>query len=172
MLRLRCAGSSLSTGQRGSDPEEANQIWMHYSCPAVDLYASKKNTQCPKFFSLSDRDALWAWPVRGWTWMWLAFHRASLQPFKMLQPHLPGHFMTANGVCLKSGAWRHRRYNFNALCLSSSAFLQDFLDRGRAFFAVKVYLGAIAACHVGFHGQPVREHPLISRFTRGHTTCI
>lgn len=69
------------------------------------------------------------------------------------ESHLSGHFMTATGACLKSCAWLHRRYHFNVPCLSSSAFLPDFLDRG-AFFAVKVYLAAVSACHVVFHGKP------------------
>lgn len=33
-----------------------------------------------------------------------------------------------------------------------SSFLQDLINKRRAFFTMKVYLAAIAACHVGFGG--------------------
>ena len=46
-------------------------------------------------------------------------------------------------------------------------FLQELLDKGRAFSTVKVYLAAISACHVGFGNAPVGQHPLVCRFMRG-----
>ncbi|XP_057206214.1 uncharacterized protein LOC130564268, partial [Triplophysa rosa] len=46
-------------------------------------------------------------------------------------------------------------------------FLQDLIDKGRSFSTIKVYLAAIAACHVGFDGTSVRQHPLLRRFMKG-----
>ena len=47
------------------------------------------------------------------------------------------------------------------------SFLQDLLDRGRAFSTVKVYLAAISACHIGFGDKPVGQHPLVRQFMKG-----
>ncbi|XP_029975786.1 uncharacterized protein LOC115408980 [Salarias fasciatus] len=47
------------------------------------------------------------------------------------------------------------------------SFLQDMVDKGRAFSTIKVYLAAISACHIGFEGKTVGQHPLICRFMRG-----
>lgn len=38
-------------------PQVVEQIWQRYGRAAVDLFASRENTQCPLFFSLSDADA-------------------------------------------------------------------------------------------------------------------
>ncbi|XP_051988692.1 uncharacterized protein LOC127648137 [Xyrauchen texanus] len=46
-------------------------------------------------------------------------------------------------------------------------FLQDLMDKGRSFSTIKVYLAAIAACHVGFDSATVGQHPLIRRFMKG-----
>lgn len=46
-------------------------------------------------------------------------------------------------------------------------FLQDLLEKGRSFSTIKVYLAAISACHVGFEGSTVGQHPLIRRFMKG-----
>ncbi|XP_039529209.1 uncharacterized protein LOC120480253 [Pimephales promelas] len=46
-------------------------------------------------------------------------------------------------------------------------FLQDLMDKGRSFSTIKVYLAAISACHVGFEGSTVGQHPLIRRFMKG-----
>lgn len=46
-------------------------------------------------------------------------------------------------------------------------FLQDLLDKGRAFSTVKVYLSAISACHVGINSGTIGQHPLVCRFMRG-----
>ncbi|XP_016341804.1 uncharacterized protein LOC107688601 [Sinocyclocheilus anshuiensis] len=46
-------------------------------------------------------------------------------------------------------------------------FLQDLIDAGKSFSTIKVYLAAIAACHVGFDGTTVGQHPLIRRFMKG-----
>lgn len=46
-------------------------------------------------------------------------------------------------------------------------FLQDLLEKGISFSTIKVYLAAISACHVGFEGSTVGQHPLIRRFMKG-----
>ncbi|XP_050972479.1 uncharacterized protein LOC127169281 [Labeo rohita] len=46
-------------------------------------------------------------------------------------------------------------------------FLQELLDKGRAFSTVKVYLAAISACHVGIDDNTMGRHPLVCRFMRG-----
>jgi len=47
------------------------------------------------------------------------------------------------------------------------AFLQSLIDKGKAFSTIKVYLAAISACHIGFEGKTVGQHPLVCRFMRG-----
>ncbi len=49
------------------------------------------------------------------------------------------------------------------LCSTSDVlcFLQDFLNKGRAFSTIKVYLSAISACHVGFNADTIGQHPLV-----------
>ncbi|KAK5930341.1 hypothetical protein CgunFtcFv8_026581 [Champsocephalus gunnari] len=47
------------------------------------------------------------------------------------------------------------------------SFLQDLIDKHRAFSTIKVYLAAIAACHVGFEGKTASQHPLVCRFMKG-----
>ncbi|KAL7864410.1 hypothetical protein AOLI_G00158300 [Acnodon oligacanthus] len=46
-------------------------------------------------------------------------------------------------------------------------FLQDMLDKGKAFSTIKVYLAAISACYMGFGDKPVGQHPLVCRFMKG-----
>lgn len=46
-------------------------------------------------------------------------------------------------------------------------FLQDMMDKGKAFSTIKVYLAAIPACHIGFEGKAVGQPPLVCRFMRG-----
>ena len=46
-------------------------------------------------------------------------------------------------------------------------FLQDRLDAGLSFSTIKVWLAAISACHVGYDGKRVSEHPYVAPFMRG-----
>ncbi|XP_072235172.1 uncharacterized protein [Leuresthes tenuis] len=46
-------------------------------------------------------------------------------------------------------------------------FLQDLLEKGKAFSTIKVYLAAISACHMGLGDKPVGQHPLVCRFMNG-----
>ncbi|XP_038139793.1 uncharacterized protein LOC119782750, partial [Cyprinodon tularosa] len=47
------------------------------------------------------------------------------------------------------------------------SFLQELIDKGKAFSTVKVYLAAIAACHIGFGDKTASQHPLVCRFMKG-----
>lgn len=47
------------------------------------------------------------------------------------------------------------------------SFLQDLIDKRRAFSTIQVYLAAIAACQVGFGWQTTNQHPLICCFMKG-----
>ena len=47
------------------------------------------------------------------------------------------------------------------------SFLQDLIDKRKAFSTIKMYLAAIAACHVGFGGRAASPHPLVCRFMKG-----
>lgn len=50
-------------------------------------------------------------------------------------------------------------------------FLQDMVDKGRAFSTIKVYLSAIStisACHIGFGRDSVSQHLLINLFKGAH----
>ncbi|XP_034530069.1 uncharacterized protein LOC117805448 [Notolabrus celidotus] len=47
------------------------------------------------------------------------------------------------------------------------SFLQELVDKKKAFSTIKVYLAAISACHVGFGDKPVGQHPLVCRFMKG-----
>lgn len=41
------------------------------------------------------------------------------------------------------------------------------MDVGKCLSTIKVYLPSIIACHVGFDGTTVGQHPLIRRFMKG-----
>lgn len=56
---------------------------------------------------------------------------------------------------------------FSALSQMCLCFLLDLLDVYKAFSTIKVYLAAIAACHVAFGGAHVGQNPLIKRFMKG-----
>lgn len=47
------------------------------------------------------------------------------------------------------------------------SFLQDFIDKEKAFSTIKVSLTAIAAFHVGFRGKKASQHPLVCFFMKG-----
>lgn len=47
------------------------------------------------------------------------------------------------------------------------SFLQDFMEKGKALSTIKVYLVAIAACHVGFDSKMVGQHSLVFCFMKG-----
>ncbi|XP_034065716.1 uncharacterized protein LOC117542252, partial [Gymnodraco acuticeps] len=63
--------------------------------------------------------------------------------------------------CLQKG------HLFSMSCRVILSFLQDLIDKHRAFSTIKVYLAAIAACHVGFEGKTASQHPLVCRFMKG-----
>lgn len=49
----------------------------------------------------------------------------------------------------------------------SLSFLQDLINKQRAFSTITDHLAAIAACHVRFDTQMVSQHPLICHFMKG-----
>ncbi|KAI7790836.1 hypothetical protein IRJ41_002448 [Triplophysa rosa] len=61
----------------------------------------------------------------------------------------------------------HRLISYQCSVADILCFLQDLIDKGRSFSTIKVYLAAIAACHVGFDGTSVGQHPLLRRFMKG-----
>ncbi|KAL1255342.1 hypothetical protein QQF64_013403 [Cirrhinus molitorella] len=65
-------------------------------------------------------------------------------------------------------AWCAERHVVPYLCSISDmlCFLQDLLDKGRAFSTVKVNLAAISACHIRLD-TGTHQHPLVCRFMRG-----
>ncbi len=46
-------------------------------------------------------------------------------------------------------------------------FLQEILEGGKAISTIKVYLVAISSCHMGFNGETVGKHSIVSRFLKG-----
>lgn len=64
--------------------------------------------------------------------------------------------------CTKEGV-----FPFNSPLNVVLTFLQDLIDKKRAFSTVKVYLAAISACHVGFDGKTLGQHSLVCRFMKG-----
>lgn len=65
--------------------------------------------------------------------------------------------------------WCTTRQVISFQCLVSDilCFLQELVDKRKAFSTIKVYLAAISACHVGFGDKPVGQHPLVCRFMKG-----
>ena len=47
------------------------------------------------------------------------------------------------------------------------SFLQDLIDKCKAFSTLQVYLAAIAACYVGFGKQTASRHPLVCHLMKG-----
>nr|XP_055071026.1 uncharacterized protein LOC129451681 [Misgurnus anguillicaudatus] len=66
-------------------------------------------------------------------------------------------------------SWCAERNIVPFLCSVSDVlcFLQELLEKGRAFSTIKVYLSAISACHMGFNSGTIGQHPLVCRFMRG-----
>lgn len=56
---------------------------------------------------------------------------------------------------------------FQSSVVDILCFLQELVDKRKAFSTIKVYLAAISACHVGFADKSVGQHPLICRFMKG-----
>lgn len=46
------------------------------------------------------------------------------------------------------------------------SFLQELIDKRKAFSTVKVHLAAVAAHYVGFGNQTASQHPLVSCFMK------
>ncbi|XP_041860863.1 uncharacterized protein LOC121652254 [Melanotaenia boesemani] len=100
-----------------------------------------------------ERLALWAWPLSGSVCQLWDSHRGSLYGSKW-------------GVFVE---WCNRHGHVPLQCPVGVilSFLQDLIDKKKAFSTVKVYLAAIAACHVGFEKHTASQHPLVCRFMKG-----
>ncbi|XP_049927771.1 uncharacterized protein LOC126407128 [Epinephelus moara] len=76
---------------------------------------------------------------------------------------------------LYSGKWRvfekwceeRQIVSFQCSVRDILCFLQDLLDRGKAFSTIKVYLAAISACHLGPGDKTPGQHPLVGSFMKG-----
>ncbi|XP_070409520.1 uncharacterized protein [Nothobranchius furzeri] len=68
---------------------------------------------------------------------------------------------------LKNRCGENQEISFQCSVVVVLTFLQDLMDKGKAFSTIKVHLAAISACHIGFEGKSVGQHPLVSRFMRG-----
>lgn len=58
-------------------------------------------------------------------------------------------------------------FPFQCLVVNLLFFLQELVDKKKAFLTIKVYLVAISACHVGFIDKPVGQHSLVRLFMKG-----
>lgn len=92
-----------------------------------------------------------------------ACHSESLRLSRVPESLLYAHCMVTSGAFLRSGVIiPYQSFTFEILC-----FLQDLLDRAKAFSTVKVYLAAISAFHIRFNNNTVGRHPpLLSRFMK------
>lgn len=82
--------------------------------------------------------------------------------------HLPrDHYMIINGVCLKSGVKLNDHPVLSVLSRMCCASCRTYWTVIKLFSTNKIYLAAISACHVGFGGVPIGQHPLIKRFMKG-----
>ncbi|XP_053296886.1 uncharacterized protein LOC128456655 [Pleuronectes platessa] len=175
-------------------PAVVAQIWSHFGRATVDLFASRGNTQCPLFFSLHDQSAPLGLDAFAHEWprvLLYAFPPLALIPPTLLRvrenrlsliliaPHWPSmHWLAEVRQLLHGHPWPLplRRDLLSQACgqifhphperLALWAW-PDLIDQKRAFSTVKVYLAAISACHVGFDGKPVGQHPLVCRFMKG-----
>lgn len=68
---------------------------------------------------------------------------------------------------------RHGHIAFQYSVRIIFSFLQDLIDKRRAFSTIQVYLAAIAACQVGFGQQTANQHPLICCFMKSrYKICV
>ncbi|XP_029937836.1 uncharacterized protein LOC115380768 [Myripristis murdjan] len=175
-------------------PNVVKQIWTRYGRAAVDLFVSRENTQCAMFFSLRSPDAplgidalAHAWPhVLLYAFPPLALIPPTLSRVReqghaliLIAPHWPAmHWLAEIYQMLRAQPWQLplRRdllsqgggmlFHPHPERLALWAW-PDLIDKRKAFSTVKVYLAAIAACHVGFGKKTASQHPLVCRFMKG-----
>ena len=46
-------------------------------------------------------------------------------------------------------------------------FLQSRVDRNLTYSTIKVWVHSLSACHVGYGGEPMSQHPLVPTFMKG-----
>lgn len=108
--------------------------------------------------------ALWAWPVRSGTWTLQACLRKPLTPFRVQGPHPLILFTVESGGFLWRGA---TPFLYQCSVVDLLCFVQELVDKGKAFSTIKVYSAAISSCHVGFGDKLVWQHPLVCCFIQG-----
>ncbi|KAK0135145.1 hypothetical protein N1851_029031 [Merluccius polli] len=80
-----------------------------------------------------------------------------------------------NGTCSLSGKWQvfeewcgsRHTITFQCSVVDLLCFLQELVDKGKAFSTIKGHLASISAYHVGFGDKLVGQHPLVCRFMKG-----
>ncbi|XP_032363038.1 LOW QUALITY PROTEIN: uncharacterized protein LOC116675032 [Etheostoma spectabile] len=175
-------------------PAIVGQVWTRFGRAEVDLFASKDNAQCPLFFSIRDPDAplgvdalAHAWPSA----LLYAFPPLALIPptlsrvrehqcrMILIAPHWPAMHWLAEIYLLLCGQPWQLPLRRDMLSQAGGTIFHphperlalwawpDLIDKHKAFSTIKVYLAAIAACHVGFDGKTAGQHPLVCRFMKG-----
>ena len=83
-------------------PGVARQIFLRYGSPTVDLFASKKNAKCPRFFSLTDADAL---GMDALTHAWPRELLYAFPPLHLISPLLEKVRCEGHSVLLVAPGW-------------------------------------------------------------------
>ncbi len=104
--------------------------------------------------------------VKGQTWTHWVFPHVSLPLFRMLKPLLHNPCMIARGVCSRSGVMGASWFHISTQSLICWGFARPYWW-WEVFSTVEVYVAANAACHIGFDGTTLGQHPLIHRFMKG-----
>lgn len=119
---------------------------MPFGIPAVDLYASRENTQCPLFFSLRDRDApigmdelAYEWPRDLYSFPLLALIALSPHPLArvrekglfliLIVPHWPERHWLAEITQLLCGQLWHLPLQWDLLCQERREIFQPHPER-------------------------------------------
>ncbi|XP_038128389.1 uncharacterized protein LOC119774782 [Cyprinodon tularosa] len=175
-------------------PQVVEQIWARCGRAQMDLFASRENARCELFFSLSTLNAplgvdalahawphelLYTFPPLALIPPTLARVRAFNHKLILIAPHWPAqHWLAEIFQMLCAQPWELPLRRDLLSQGAGTVFhphperLQlwawpELIDKGKAFSTVKVYLAAIAACHIGFGDKTASQHPLVSRFMKG-----
>ncbi|XP_025766655.1 uncharacterized protein LOC112848041 [Oreochromis niloticus] len=153
-------------------PQVVTQIWTRFGQPQVDLFASRENAQCPLYFSLRDQEAPLGVDALAHNWPHALLY--AFPPLALISPTLTTVRERGLTIILIAPRWvfeewygKSHTLSFQCSMTTILSFLQELLDKGKAFSTIKVYLAAISACHVGFVDGPVSHHPLVRYFMKG-----
>lgn len=103
---------------------------------------------------------------------WLNLSRSGLSPhvihtLQSAQASSPRSLCDCKWRVFKNWCSRNGHISFQCLVGVILSFLQDLTDKHRAFSMIKIYLTAIAICHVGFRELTASQHLLGRRFMNG-----